>query len=111
MVANPDKFQMMFIGLKESKRYCLNINGNIIVHTDMVKLLGVTIDSKLNFRDHVTHICKKMNQKTGAFSRIARYLAVDKAKILQLQLLPVNLDVLETERIGKEIRQFSIWFR
>ena len=82
MVANPDKFQIMFIGLKESKRYCLHINGNIIVNTDTVKLLGVTIDSKLNFRDHVTHICKKMNQKTGAFSRIARYLDVDKAKIL-----------------------------
>ena len=82
MVANPDKFQMMFIGLKESKRYCHDINGNIIVNTDTVKLLGVTIDSKLNFREHVTHICKKMNQKTGAFSRIARYLDVDKAKIL-----------------------------
>ena len=67
MVANPDKFQMMFIGLKESKRYCLDINGNIIVNTDTVKLLGVTIDSKLNFRDHVTHIRKKMNQKTGVF--------------------------------------------
>ena len=26
MVANTDKFQMMFIGLKESKRYCLDIN-------------------------------------------------------------------------------------
>ena len=59
MVANPDKFQMMFIGLKESKRYCLDINGNIIVNTDTVKLLGVTIDSKLNFREHVTHICKR----------------------------------------------------
>ena len=67
MVANPDKFQMMFIGLKESKRYCLDINGNIIVNTDTVKLLGVTIDSKLNFRDHVTHIRKKMNQKTWVF--------------------------------------------
>ena len=45
MVANPDKFQLMFIGLQESKRYCLDINGNIIVNTDTVKLLGVTIDS------------------------------------------------------------------
>ena len=44
MVANADKFQMMFLGLKESERYCLDINGNIIVNTDTVKLLGVTID-------------------------------------------------------------------
>ena len=43
MVASPDKFQMTFIGLKESKRYCLDINGNIVVNTDTVKLLGVTI--------------------------------------------------------------------
>ena len=92
MVANPDKFQIMFIGLKESKRYCLHINGNIIVNTDTVKLLGVTIDSKLNFRDHVTHVCKKMNQKTGAFSRIARYLDVDKAKILYHAFIPSNFN-------------------
>ena len=56
MVANPDKFQLMFIGLKESKRYFLDINGNIIVNSDTVKLLRVTIDSRLNFRDHVTHL-------------------------------------------------------
>ena len=99
MVADTDKFQMMFLGLKVNKRFCLDINGNIIESTDTVKLLGVTIDSKLNFRDHVTHVCKKTNQKTRAFSRIARYLDVDKATLsciypLKLQLLPVNLDVL-----------------
>ena len=59
MVANPDKFQMMFLGLKGSKRHCLDINRNIIVNADAVKLLGVTIDSKLNFRDHATHIFKR----------------------------------------------------
>ena len=73
---------MMFLGLKVNKMFCLDINGNIIESTDKVKLLGVTIDSKLNFRDHVTHVCKKTNRKTRAFSRKARYLDVDKAKTL-----------------------------
>ena len=37
MVVNPDEFQMIFLGLKESKRYCLDINGNMFVNTDTVK--------------------------------------------------------------------------
>ena len=37
-------------------------------------------DAKLNFLDHVTHICKKMNQKAGALPRIPRNLDADTAK-------------------------------
>ena len=48
MVASPNNFQMMFLGLKESKMCPLDTHGNIIVNTDTVKLLG--IDSKLNYR-------------------------------------------------------------
>ena len=47
-----------------------------------VKLLGVTIDNKLNFNEHVTKICKMANQKLHALARIAKYLKLDKLKIL-----------------------------
>ncbi len=63
MVANLDRFQMMFLGLKESKNYCLDINGNILVNTVAVKLLGVTIHSKLNFQGDITKISKKNERK------------------------------------------------
>ena len=57
MVANPDKFQLIFLGLKENHELCIDIRGNIIEMSDTVKLLGVTIDSKLKFNGHVKTIC------------------------------------------------------
>ena len=47
MVANPDKFQLMFLGLNEKRKLCLNIEGVKISSTEHVKLLGNEIDNKL----------------------------------------------------------------
>ena len=53
MKANPDKFQAIAIGKKTNKH---NLTFNC---EDNVKLLGVTIDSNLNFNNHISEICKK----------------------------------------------------
>ena len=71
MAANPEKFQVMFMGLETGKKLNLEINGICIRITEEVKLLGITIDSKLQFQSHVETICKMANQKVNAFSRIA----------------------------------------
>ena len=57
MVANPGKFQLMFLGLKETEHLGLNIKGQIICASEKVKLLGVTIDKKLTFGQHVEDLC------------------------------------------------------
>ena len=36
-----------------------NLEGNEIECETEVKLLGVTIDFKLNFNEHISNICKK----------------------------------------------------
>ena len=38
MVANPDKFQLMFIGLTDDIRIFIDINGKVAQMTDSVKL-------------------------------------------------------------------------
>jgi hypothetical protein len=54
MKANPDKFQATAIGKKtKSQNLSFNLSGNKIVCEDDVKLLGVTIDSDLNFDNHI----------------------------------------------------------
>ena len=74
MVANPSKFQVMLMGLKTNDRIVLDIGGVSIDVVNSVKLLGVTIDSKLKFGQHVTNLCQKANNKISAFSRISNYL-------------------------------------
>ena len=59
MVASPDRFQLIFFVLKEDYDLCTNIRGNVIKMSETVKLLGVTVDSKLNFNGHIKTICQK----------------------------------------------------
>lgn len=42
----------------------LSINGNIIKKVDKYKLLGITLDSKLKFSDHIQDIVEKVNSRT-----------------------------------------------
>ena len=49
MVANPDKFQVNFLGLEKGQT--LNPENGIPMRTaEEVKLIGITIDSKLRFQ-------------------------------------------------------------
>ena len=52
-----------------------------ITSKNSVKLLGITIDNKLNFNEHVDNICKKAN-KLEALARIAKYLSQCKLRII-----------------------------
>ena len=50
MIVNPDKFQAMITSCdKKQNKHDLNINNSIISSVDSVTLLGIEIDSKLNF--------------------------------------------------------------
>ena len=79
MVANPAKFQLMFLGLKKNQNLALDINGNVIANSKEVKLLG---DSQLNFKSYVKALCVKANRKVSAFTRVAKYIDFQKAKLL-----------------------------
>ena len=59
MVANPTKFQLMFLGFKGQRSLRLNINDNKLPATDHVKLLGIKIDNKLKFNKQVKTLCSK----------------------------------------------------
>ena len=74
MVANPKKFQVMFLRLKGRRRLRLNINDNKLSATDPVKLLGIEVDNKLKFNKHVKTLCSKVTKKISAFSRLKMYI-------------------------------------
>ena len=66
------------------------IDKKPIPATSTVKLLGIAIDCRLKFSEHVNTICKKANNKTSAFSRVAEYLDQDKRCILYNTLIISN---------------------
>ena len=60
----------------------LNVNNEKLIAESKVKLLGITIDNKLDFNEHVSNICKKASQKLHALTRISPYIDNQKLKII-----------------------------
>ena len=82
LVPNADKFQIMFLGTRHKVKLCLEINGIRILTKRTVILLGIKIDWKLNFNDHVKELCKIANSKTMALIRLRNYLSIDQKLLL-----------------------------
>ena len=71
MKANPGKFQAIAVGKRtHSENICSNLGENIVNCEDSVKLLGVTIDFKLDFDEHISNVCKKASRQLNVLKRI-----------------------------------------
>ena len=60
----------------------MTIVGNKVRASKSFKLLGVNIDKNLKFDEHIKDICSKARSICFAFSRIRKFLTVDKARLL-----------------------------
>ena len=81
MKLNPDKCHLLICGDKEE---CLsaNIGGELVIESHQEKLLGVQIDSKLKFDNHVKNLCKKAGKKLNVLGRQCNILPFHKRRIL-----------------------------
>ena len=80
--ANPKKFQFMILGKGTRQTIILNINNIKIRESQNVELLGLTIDNRLTFKDHINMLCRRANYKLHALRRIRKYLTLEKSKLL-----------------------------
>ena len=60
----------------------VNIDGEIIKGSKSVKLLGLYIDNKLDFNEHISKICKTVSLKLHALTRISPYLNIERLRII-----------------------------
>ena len=79
MKANPQKFQFMILGKSTRQTIILNIK---IRESQNVELLGLAIDNRLTFKDHINMLCRRASYKLHALRRIRKYLTLDKSKLL-----------------------------
>ena len=82
MITNQSKFQVMFMGLGNDCKLCIEIDKMVVKTVDKVKLLGVIIDSKLKFDEHVKSLWLKANRNISALSRVAEIIDKQKCKSL-----------------------------
>ena len=83
MVANPDKFQTMFLGsnIDNSKITFMTENKRVKTRSE-VKLLFITIDDRLSFFIHVENLCSTASNHLQVLARIRKFSSFDHAKRL-----------------------------
>ena len=82
MVANPKKFQLMFLARNNSIEKEMPFIGKAIKSSSTVELLNITLDKNLNFKIHIENICCKANNKIKALFRIRSLLTLEQVRLL-----------------------------
>ena len=77
MKVNPDKFHLL---LSDKKSHQVDICNKKFSSTCSEKFLGIKIDNKLTFEEHVEVLCKKASQKVSAVARISSLMRFEQRK-------------------------------
>ena len=76
LTVNNPKSQAISLGARVHN-YHFEINDSNIELSDSLKILGVTLDRRLNFREHLRIQHKKIYSKTAALRRIRRFVPAE----------------------------------
>ena len=84
MIANLDKFQVVLLdkGRSDNTNIKVEIRNEKIRSTSSVKLLGVHVDDKLNFNEHINKICKSSGNQLNALIRLKLSLGLKEKEVL-----------------------------
>ena len=93
LLANTEKFQCLTINPRnidsDKQTEALQIEDQITTNTLQIKLLGVEIDDKLNFTNHIRNVCIKASQKVGVLLRLQNLIpCIAKLIIYKSSILP-----------------------
>ena len=62
----------IIFGKKDSSVAAISVSGKIVSESEAVKLLGVKIDNKLSFLDHVSALSGRVSDKLASLNRIKK---------------------------------------
>ena len=84
MIANPNKFHPLFVKKDQTNTSGINLDflAQSIQSTETVKVLGVTLDYKLNFDPHISNICKKAASQLNVLKRLKSFIGFAEKEIL-----------------------------
>ncbi|XP_057297642.1 uncharacterized protein LOC130628675 [Hydractinia symbiolongicarpus] len=84
MIASPNKFHSILLSRAkiDNSKLEINIGDRVIQSERSVKLLGVTIDDKLNFNLHISNLCRKASAQLNALFRFKNVLSLQTRSIL-----------------------------
>ena len=78
--ANPKKFHLILSNPDE--KLFIKIDDNILFNSKSEKSLGIKINNKMTFDEHVLKLCKTANQKLCALARMANFMSKNQRKVV-----------------------------
>ena len=81
MKLNEGKCHLLTFGTRQDD-IKITVGEAIVKESSEEKLLGVTIDKNLNFKSHVSNLCKRASQKLHALARVSAFMNPDTLRLL-----------------------------
>ena len=101
---NPSKTEFIYFGnAKQLQKYTansINMAGDLIVRSEVIRYLGVWLNSTLNFKTHVTKKCKAAMLNFLRIRSIHHLLTEDATSSLVLSLCVSHLDYCNSVLYG-----------
>ena len=79
MKVNDDKRHLL---ISTNEERSISIEGEKIQNSKSKKLLGVTIDNKLSFTEHVHKVCDKASQMLNALAPLYSFISLEKRRLI-----------------------------
>ena len=80
-------FAMIFNNYRYTPESKINLNNSEIAFESEGRFLGIYIDSKLNFSNHLQNTCLKVSKTVGIFHKLKFFIPSDVLKILYYSLV------------------------
>ena len=82
MVLNPDKCSFMLLRVDDELQTNLVCRNEFLKNSKQEKVLGVSIDNKLNFKTHLLNMTKNANIKFNPLTGVQKYMTADQKKCI-----------------------------
>jgi hypothetical protein len=99
LVNNADKAALIYNSGRKATDITINIGGEKLTSKTCERLLGMTINSDLDWKDHIEKLCRTLKQRIGLLRRI-KY-KVDRQK------LPIIAEAIFTSKIRYGLAVFG----
>ena len=72
IIVNPDKYQAIILNMsnKMNNEYFSNIREANLTSEKSVTLLGIKVDNKLSFDNHISFLCRNASNQLNAINQI-----------------------------------------
>ena len=112
LALNPDKSEAIMFGTTQCSRSLpitstVNVAGTLVQVFNQVRILGVTLDSRLTFDAHISALSKSCFYHICAHCHICPNLTLDCSKNIACSLVGCHLDYANSTLVGTSIKNIS----